>query len=118
MTRRAPNGYLAIRDEAKAIGLPKSFVTDLTVHDRRWIEANITAPFVWIPRDCGTFICRITRDPIDGAGNHAWDAPGWHAREGGARFYTWDGRELREYRDARECSAAIREIAEKVERGG
>jgi hypothetical protein len=117
MTRYAPNGYLAIRDEAAEIGLPKKFVTDLTVHDRRWIEANIAAPFVWIPRECGTFICRITEDALDGAGNRAWNAPGWYVKEDGARFYTWDGTRLQGYPSAQECSNAIREIASKEREG-
>lgn len=122
MKKTPPAGYLAIEAMSKRIMLPTSFQTDLTVHDRGWIERNPSAPFVWIPRERGTSICCITPAPIDGAGNRAWDVPRWHAHGqlGPCAFYVWTGGEhgeLRRFETSDECSIAVRELAEKGKEG-
>lgn len=105
-------GYLAIKAESDRLKLPTAFRTDLTTHDRRFINANPGKPFVWIPREHGTFVCRVTAEPIDGAGNYVWHTPGWHKDLGCSHFYVWSEESgLQHYPDAETCAAAIRDLA-------
>jgi hypothetical protein len=106
-------GYAAILAKSRKIGAPTHYVRDLTFHDRRFLAANPDAPFVWIPRECGTSVCLVTTDPIDGAGHRSWNMPEW-CKESAIGFYVWDGYKLRRYASARECSDKVYEMAHEL----
>lgn len=88
--------YHAISQEAGAVGWPTSYSEDLTVHDRRTCaERDASVPFAWILRECGTHIIAADADGAKLILNCF--APGsWGDK---ARYYTWDGRRLREVAD-------------------
>ena len=49
--------YEMLLQKSKEIGWPKHYSTDLTVHDRNFLEKNkIIRPFLWAIRECGTWI--------------------------------------------------------------
>lgn len=87
--------YAAMLAVSEATGLPRSFATDLTHHDRKCLANRLVeAPFAWAIYDAGTHLvfahqqhpskhssaalCRIVEDSFEGC-----------------RWYWWDGRTLR-----------------------
>jgi hypothetical protein len=111
--------YLALSQEAGAVGWPKSFREDLTVHDRRQCEQmDPRTPFAWILRECGTHMVSVQPEPIDGVGNTGASlirdcfAPGsWGDK---ARYYTWDGRTLREVADHKALATWVESMAQAI----
>jgi len=51
--------YDAMLAEATRVGLPKTFLTDLTVHDRRFVATHPDASFVWMLYQHGTHIVTL-----------------------------------------------------------
>lgn len=95
--------YLAISEEAGAVGWPKHFAEDLTVHDRRQLGTmDPSQPFAWILRESGTHIITLVEDGRDRAyhaGKFIRDCFGPGSWGDQARYYTWDGSRLREVAD-------------------
>jgi len=81
--------YRAIEAEAARLGLPTTYKTDVTVHDRAALTGDDAAPiFVWVLRGCGTLLYRY-----DCAANVvAAAAACWSDRD--AHWYIWDDDEL------------------------
>ena len=109
-SRRA---YLALSQEAGAVGWPTHFREDLTVHDRHACEEwGPDQPFAWILRDHGTHMVAALDGPIDSTGQTAWGhIRACFADDGRHRFYSWDGRRLRELPNAEALAEWVRETA-------
>ena len=51
------NAYQQLKEEAKSVGWPTYYRTDLTKHDRLALrKKDAPTSFVWILRECGTHI--------------------------------------------------------------
>lgn len=59
------NAYSAMLAESDRLGLPTSFRTDLTVHDRRVVENRPGARFLWAVGEMGTHLVEIEGSRID-----------------------------------------------------
>ena len=80
------NPYAALKSVADALDLPRSYKTDLTVHDRAYCEkAGRTAPFLWALYDHGTHVIQL---------GPRMDAAHWvrimAQNFTGLRWYLWD----------------------------
>lgn len=112
--RPLPAAYAAMLAESTRVGWPLRFASDLTTHDRAATEAiDRATPLLWALYDGGTFLCKVTKQPIDRAGHFAWDAPAFVVRSCGdeTRFYLWDGVTLRALASAEDARAACYETA-------
>ena len=97
MTDPSLAAYAAILAEARRLGIPKFFKTDLSAHDRRDIAAKPPGmPFIWAVYLEGTHIVwpDVVRDPRDRRNN--LNSPASIVRcladtFAGAKFYAWDG---------------------------
>jgi len=119
--------YLAISQEAGAVGWPMHYREDLTVHDRGLCEkTDPSMPFAWILRESGTHLMVIDADPADRSGNtvhglirNCFGPGSWGDA---ARFYKWDGHKLREVENhealARWAETVHRDAVGKYKRAG
>ena len=77
--------FSLLQAEASKYGLPLTFGTDLTVHDKRALATNLAGKaFVWVLYECGTHMAELFK-------GHWPDGPiavlrQWDSR---ARFYTY-----------------------------
>lgn len=107
--------YAALLEESARTRWPELFRRDLTLHDRaHLLRLPEGAPFFWCLYRHGTYLVAAVKERIDRT-HYAWDFPPICAdlslTETPSRLYVWDGRELKEYPDARSCSEAVRRIA-------
>lgn len=134
--------YEALVAESERLGMPRSFKTDLTTHDKAWIERHSDAPFLWCLYEGGTHLMssplssetvRCVVNP-DGTPIHwtpamrsvRWRcATNWiQARDvithmtslEGARLYEWNGCELRPCTPERAAQFLSGEPEEEEER--
>jgi hypothetical protein len=49
-------GYAAIVAKAHALGLPQSYATDITIHDRLLIAGRQPRQFAWLLHRCGSLL--------------------------------------------------------------
>lgn len=115
MTRRLePPAYTAMLKEANRVGWPFRFRTDLTKHDRAWVERLPPAApqgFVWVLREDATHIWAFGWR--DGAGNSPADLIRSVAKDDpSARFYIWDGCALVPMRDGAHAAERTDELEE------
>lgn len=105
--------YAAMRLEAVRHRWPESFRTDLTKHDRKFLSRlDPIAPFFWVLRRYGTFLCTIQTAPIDGSGNRVWQAPHWFHGQEEFAWFVWTGAELRPLpQDPNDAACELRERA-------
>jgi hypothetical protein len=108
VTPRSRRAYLALSAEASRVGWPAHYKRDLTYWDRNALDGRDPAlPFVWVLRECGTYLVAPTQQrrnlwtgELIGDLSAAIDSGRGMlralAREGGHRFYWWDGSRLRE----------------------
>jgi hypothetical protein len=113
--------WLALSREADAVGWPTSYREDLTVHDRSACGARDPGePFAWILRERGTHIVNVQTDPLDPSGNTGAslirDCFGPGSWGDAARYYTWDGRALREVADHRALAAWVESTVRAMRR--
>jgi len=59
--------YLAMRAESARLGLPLSFKTDLTKHDRAFLRVHDGHPFGWVLHEHGTTLLEGVRPETDHA---------------------------------------------------
>jgi len=79
--------YSRMLEESAATGLPKTFKTDLTKHDRTAIESSGGEPFAWYLYDSGTHIVWPSSKSIADLVRAVTEA-------GPGQWYTWDGSAL------------------------
>lgn len=87
--------YQAMLAESQRRGAPAAHETDLTVHDRAWLEANPGRPFAWALCDRSTHL--YPPDFVDGVGHDAISIVECIARSFGVKGWYWcDGKRLRQ----------------------
>jgi hypothetical protein len=105
--------YQALLAEARRVGWPERFETDLTIHDRAALAARDPAlPFAWVLNRGATYLAFPGASPVDGAGHYAHDMPAICARAFGAvdcRWYWWDGIALHDVQTATRLANCLRE---------
>lgn len=92
MTTHGTTAYNAMIEASHALGLPRSFRTDLTTHDRAFCENLARGQrFLWAPYENGTHLISPGRaskwGPLQKIVNTLLDM--------GGHFYLWDGISLR-----------------------
>jgi hypothetical protein len=88
-----------MKTEAERVGWPKHYKTDLTKHDRvHMSRKNAPEEFVWVLRECGTFLFRfgVGADLDWLVANYNLYGPQPNISGKTARWYIWRDDELRE----------------------
>jgi hypothetical protein len=108
VTAQSRRAYLALSAEAGRVGWPTHYKRDLTYWDRNALDGRDPAlPFVWVLRELGTHLVAPTQQRLNpwtgaligGLSEAIKSGCGMLrtlAREGGHRFYWWNGARLRE----------------------
>lgn len=120
MPRKAPAvhpAYAAMLAESKRTGLPHTFVSDLTVHDRAWVEARDPAlPFLWALRPDGTHtfgLEGLDKNGVRGSFS-ALRILDTLARDfEGSRFYLWNGVSLQGFESVSAARAGMLDLIER-----
>jgi hypothetical protein len=89
--------YEALAREAMKVGWPLRFKTDLTTHDRAFLEKrDPSLPFAWVLAEAATYMAAFTPGPNgDTCATERFLRAVESLREP-ARYYFWSGTELRE----------------------
>jgi len=85
--KRVEEVYSRMLEESAATGLPKTFKTDLTKHDRTAITEHGGEPFAWYLYDGGTHIVLPSSKSV-------FDLVRAVTEAGPGLWYTWDGSKL------------------------
>ena len=85
--KRVEEVYSRMLEESAATGLPKTFKTDLTKHDRAAITEHGGEPFAWWLYDSGTHIVWPSSKSVADLVRAVTEA-------GPGQWYTWDGSAL------------------------
>jgi hypothetical protein len=82
-------GYVAIVTQARTLGLPHRYATDITIHDRLLIAQCQPRQFAWLLHDCGSLLSmpEPNERPLDYL--HATRRTYGHALS-----FWWDGTDL------------------------
>jgi hypothetical protein len=110
-TERA--ALIAIRNEAKRIGWPLRFATDLD-HDANAIAAMLSRePFTWCLRADGTHLGRATDDAVPLHSQLTMRMVAQAFRPDVCYFYVWDGIALHSVYGAEDADKQLTELANK-----
>ena len=102
---RAGRNYAALVEKSRDIGLPKHYLSDLTVHDLAILQSWRPRRFVWIVRRCGTHLYTPEmwdRNEESGLFGGMTDAQSWilcnvdYWKHDGARYFIVDDGRMRE----------------------
>lgn len=100
---KLPKSFVALKTEAAAKKLPKSYTADLFVHDLKTLrEQPESLPFVWVLHTCGTHLYTqaLASDPHEVPGRPASyrgnieRALKFFAAQPDYLFYWWEGETL------------------------